>query len=338
MKKVGLLSLLMLIFSLSAMAQSERDKTEKPVNYFTLPFETQLKVTGSLNDEIPYWIGFDKKSYYNENDLQNVLQQAAKHIAGLKDSLQNPYTQKKLRIVLFPDGKTATFNLKEKDNGKEFTFYNGEYQPLKTSYDTLEIVQRKTKLRADDDERYVLYVFSLKDINDLEDALHKIQFQQAETTLAKNIKRASGFLNNFHTDIGFGAMVNTAIPIGIHTHVGYYYAFGKSEVGKNIVGLFASATMGMAKDTLMGLGSYGVEFGSAKIVNGRMLQRASFITGLQYRTKQSKQDGKPVFFLGFNLPVGNNFSATFIMASDFKKDYTNPNRKTNFGVGFIYNL
>lgn len=320
------------------MAQNKSDETEKPVNYFTLPFEAQLNISGKLNDETPYWIGLNKKSDYHENDLQDVLQQAANHISALSDSLQNPYTQKKLRIVLFPDGKTATFNLKEKDNGKELTFYNGEYLPLKTSYDTLEIVQRRTKLKKDDDEPYVLYTFSMKDINDLQNVLQKLSFQEVNTSFAKSLKKKSGFLSNFHSDVGFGIMVNTSIPVGVHSQVGYYYAFGKSEVGKNIVGLYVSASGGMVKDTLSGLVNYGVEFGSAKIVNGRMLQKASFITGMQFKSKQSQQNGKPIFFLGLNFPATNNFSAAIIVGTDFKKDYTDPNRRTNIGITFTYHL
>lgn len=335
MKKITISFLFIVLFVVQATAQKSADEATLPVNYFTLPFETQFNFSGKLNDEIPYWIGFDKKKDFEINDAQKVLQQAVLHIAALKDSLQNPYSQKKLRIVLFPDGKTATFHLKEKDNGKELTFYNGTYLPLKTDFDTLEIVQRKV---FNKEEAYVLYTFSLKNINDLKNRIDELSFQDFENKLAKNINSQSAFFNNLFTDVYFGAAVNTYIPTGIYIGVGYYYALQRSEVGKFIIGLHFSSLAGVRKDTLMSLTNLGIEIGTAKMGNGKILQKATLELGLQLKGSMNKTDKKPLFYLGFNLPISNNLATGLFVATDFKTNYTDPNRKTNLGVVFTYHF
>lgn len=336
MKQLFIIQFLLMTLSLHATAQNKADQPKRPVNYFLLPFETRLQFTGKLNNEIPYWVGFDHKKYFDDKDIETVLRRAATHIAALKDSLNHPYTQKKLRIVLFADDQTMAFNLRETDNGKEFTFYNGAYMPLKTSYDTLEIVQLKNN--TDNNEFYVLYTFSLKDINDLEATLSDTQLKDVQNILADHVKNKSVFWNNLYTDVAFGASVNSSIPIAPYMEVGYYYAFNKNNVGTNIVGLHLSTLLGIKKDTVVGITNFGIAFGSAKIAKGTMVQKASLIVGVQLSGKLGKTDDKPCFLLGLSFPATNNFSAGLLIGTDFKTNYEDPNRKSNLGVTFTYHL
>ena len=347
MRKKLLILTAVLFSCLKSYAQKE--EKGKEVDFLRIEFEKDYNFVGSLENDETYWVGVDFRKDYNKGDFQKVLSQAAKHIKGLHDTLQNPYTQKNLRIVLFPDGNTATFNLKEKEMGKDMVFHDGEYVALKTTYDTLQIVQRKEKQNGEwgNTPYCVLYTISLKDINDLPKLVENNRLiLEKEVKIEKQVSNSFLFRKKVFTSLSFGASVGTFLPVAGYLEAGYYYILDGRDYSsmqgykesRGFIGLIASTSASVRNDSVMALSNIGLSIGGAKVINGRIAQKVDAIVGMQFLSKQGKTYGPPIFMLGLNFPAFNNISAGMIVGTNFKDDYEYKYRRTNFAVVLKFNF
>lgn len=339
MNKIFFITLLS-VLSIKVAGQEKQPLT----NYLKTDLQADYVVEGTINDKAPYTIGVDEKKYYREEDYKKTLKKAAQYISALKDALSNPHTEKKLRIVLMPDGETVTMNLKENDGGKEMAFYQGELVRLKTGYDTLEIIQRKKYSGGKKEKEYLVwYVFRMKDINEFPVLLQKMDMEKEADAVAKSLEKKSFFSAKINSYVEVGIMANNYVPVGPYLGVGYLYLLKKDqEVNadyRTFIGLHISTMLGLRNNVGHGISNFAVEVGGVKYNNDDSYQKLSILAGIQY-VNQVRENSKPLFMLGLNFPISNRFSAGFMLGTDFKYENNKAavNSKTNIGVALKFNF
>jgi len=338
MNKIFFITLLS-VLSIKVVGQEKQPL----INYLNIDLQADYVVEGTINDKVHYTIGVDEKKYYREEDYKKALGQAAQYISALKDALSNPRIEKKLRIVLMPDGKTATMNLKEKDAGKEMAFYQGALVNLKTGYDTLEIIQRKKYGEGKKEKEYLVwYVFSMKDLNEFPELVLNTEKQSDE--VAKKLKKKFIFPNKIIGNLEYGIMANSYIPIGPYVGVNYIYLLrreNKDRIGfRSFIGLHASTMIGIKNNEGHVISNIAADIGAIKINPDKSYQKLSSLIGIQYIRTIQEKNTKPIFLIGLSFPTGSKLSANLFLGTDFKYENNRmaKDSKTNIGVALKFNF
>lgn len=280
-----------------------------PVNYLNSDFKSQYTVNGNLGTEVYYSFGYNTRKDYAEGDLAETISTAKAHLLVLADSLNDPYAQKTVTMVLYPDGSTASFRIDSHAPDTDLAYYNGSYERLKSGYDTLRIV-RRIPGRKEEAGTVAYYTIVMKDLVGFAgDPVDTAALARENKRILKAINR-DWIFDNFNTSIAVGGFVNSRLPVGPYLDLSLMYVFraqGSHEVHP-FIGLFISSAAGLLHDTVFTYGTAALEFGAVRYDAKRNFQKYSVLLGLQYRNTFYHQDKRPAFMWGLDVPISNKFS------------------------------
>lgn len=313
--------------------------TSTNTTYEVLPdYRNNLILDGETNT-VKYFIEMVRYSDLEKERLPAIVNKVEQAIDAHKGVFKSDYSQKTIEISSVNNGMEEDLvRIRERNvNEPEFTYLDGKPVQIKSTYDTVRVVDHKyIDQNRETVVVKVVYTFIYKNLMYHKDNLNTADINQDIEKKSRLIK-AMDRSNQYMLIANIGIASNTLIPISPSFDATFGKRIGR---GSTFIGLNASGNISFINDHFVTLSSLALEAGGVrKNKNNIYKSKASVLVGVQqfsiYKEELSKVDfntANYMFYWGLNFPIVNGLSIKFTAASDFKKS----SRYTNFGVGFHY--